>query len=109
MGNSLAVNPVGIAPAAIDRAGSGSAAAPQPLASSATPASAVASAPVSNPMLRVDPTLNLVVMEFYNTAGSMVQSIPSQQQLATYHALNATSATPPAAGSGAAAGQNNLA
>jgi hypothetical protein len=108
MGNSLAVNPVGIAPTALDRAGS--VAAPPPLASSATQANAAASAPVSNPMLRVDPTLNLVVMEFYNTAGSMVQSIPSQQQLATYHALDATGATtPPAAGTGAAAGQNNLA
>ena len=41
-------------------------------------------APPLNPSLHLDPALNLVVLQFFNAKGDVVQSIPSQKQLEAY-------------------------
>jgi hypothetical protein len=48
-------------------------------------------APLTNPTLRLDPALGLVVIEFHNdTTGSVTASIPSQRQLEAYQRWDAT-------------------
>jgi hypothetical protein len=49
--------------------------------SSGTAASA---APLLNPSLHLDPSLNIVVLEFFDSKGNVTQSIPSQRQLDAY-------------------------
>jgi hypothetical protein len=44
----------------------------------------VAATPLANPSLVLDPSLGLVVIEFRNNAGDVVNSIPSARQLAAY-------------------------
>ena len=41
-------------------------------------------APLTNPHLRIDPALNLVVMEIRGADGRMLDSIPSPHQLEAY-------------------------
>ncbi len=51
------------------------------------PSTASAPPPVqsfTNPSLRLDPGLGLVVIEFRNDSGTVTRSIPSQQQLEAY-------------------------
>jgi hypothetical protein len=38
----------------------------------------------TNPSLRLDPALGLVVIEFRNDSGTVTRSIPNQQQLEAY-------------------------
>ncbi len=40
--------------------------------------------PYTNPSLRLDPGLGLVVIEFRNDAGAVTRSIPSKQQIEAY-------------------------
>ncbi len=40
--------------------------------------------PLANPSLHLDLALNLVVLQFFNAAGEVTQSIPSQKQLEAY-------------------------
>jgi hypothetical protein len=57
-----------------------------PPAPAVTPVAATP-APVqsfTNPSLRLDAGLGLVVIEFHNDAGAVTRSIPSQQQLEAY-------------------------
>ena len=67
-------------------------------------ASATAPAPVrthTNPSLRLDPALGLVVIEFRNDAGSVTHSIPSQRQIDAYRTHEQTPpthGTPPTEG-----------
>ncbi len=39
-----------------------------------------------NPDFHLDPGLNIVVLQFFNTNGDLTQSIPSQKQLDAYRA-----------------------
>lgn len=41
-------------------------------------------AAAGNPSLRLDPGLGLVVIEFHNTAGAVIGTIPTEQQLQAY-------------------------
>ncbi len=47
----------------------------------ATPTAAV---PEPSPRMRLDPALGLVVLEFCDTQGRVVQTLPSARQLAAY-------------------------
>jgi hypothetical protein len=46
--------------------------------------SSAAGPPLVNPGLHLDPALNLVVLQFFDSQGDVVQSIPSQKQLQAY-------------------------
>jgi len=46
--------------------------------------SGAASPPLPNPRLTVDPGLNRVVLEFFNSSGVLTNTIPSQKQLEAY-------------------------
>jgi hypothetical protein len=51
----------------------------------ATPAAAPAAAvPEPSPRMRLDPALGLVVLEFRNDRGEVVQTLPDARQLAAY-------------------------
>jgi hypothetical protein len=54
---------------------------------------------ITNPTLRLDGTLGLVVIEFFNDRGDITTSIPTQQQLEAYQRWDATRFGPPPAGS----------
>lgn len=61
-----------------------------------------------NPSLRVDPSLNIVVLEFRDAAGEVRRSIPTERELATYRAAlrrgdQAAESAAPAAGAQQAA------
>ncbi len=58
-----------------------------------TTASASVSPLLPNPRLTVDAGLNRVVLEFFNSAGVLTNSIPSQKQLEAYR-LAASSGQP---------------
>lgn len=64
---------------------SGSVPQSQPQSRSATPR--------ANPSLVLDPTLGLVVIEFHNNAGAVVNSIPSARQLEAYRMNGVPSGT----------------
>ena len=50
------------------------------------PAGNLATAPlVSNPSMRLDPSLGLVVLEFRNAQGQLDHSLPTQRELDAYH------------------------
>ncbi|HTZ70724.1 MAG TPA: hypothetical protein VMB71_08765 [Acetobacteraceae bacterium] len=55
--------------------------------------------PPVNPGLHLDPALNLVVLQFFDSEGNVTQSIPSQRQLQAYRQGDAT---PPGATGNAA-------
>jgi len=57
----------------------------QTLAAPAAATPAARSAPYTNPALRLDPALGLVVIEFHDDSGRLSSSIPSQRQLQAYH------------------------
>jgi hypothetical protein len=78
-------NDLSIQPAASVSTGNFSVAQVRPTATAA-PAGQTAptSASSPNPTLALNAALGLVVIEFRNTAGAVVSSIPSQQQLAAY-------------------------
>lgn len=40
--------------------------------------------PYTNPALRLDPALGLVVIEFHDDAGELTRSIPNQRQIEAY-------------------------
>lgn len=48
----------------------------------------------TNPALRLDPALGLVVIEFRNNAGAVTRSIPSQQQIDAYRLHEQTPPSP---------------
>ncbi len=52
-----------------------------PVATTPPNASTLASA---NPGMHLDPALNLVVLQFFDSKGNVTQSIPSQKQLKAY-------------------------
>ena len=61
--------------------------------------------PFTNPDLRLDPALGLVVIEFHDDAGKLTNSIPSQRQIDAYRrdgqarpARSASGPAPPAQG-----------
>jgi len=91
MSANLTLDPVSTALAAVQA---------QSVVTSAKPVSA---APVSsgsalspalaNPRLTVDPSVNRVVLEFFNSSGAITNTIPSQKQLEAYR-LAAVAATP---------------
>ncbi len=69
-----------------------------------------------NPTLRLDATLGIVVIEFFNGSGAVTTSIPSQQQLRAYQEHSDRQAAPgagspstpsPSAAAAAAAGVAN--
>lgn len=64
---------------------SGSVPQSQPQSQSATP--------LANPSLVLDPTLGLVVIEFHNNSGAVVNSIPSARQLEAYRMNGVPSGT----------------
>jgi hypothetical protein len=47
-------------------------------------ASALSGPPPVNPGLHLDPALNIVVLQFYDSKGNVTQTIPSQKQLQAY-------------------------
>jgi hypothetical protein len=59
---------------------------------------APAAPPVTNPTLRLDAALGLVVIEFRNQGGTITTSIPSQRQLQEYQRWAATQLGPMPAG-----------
>jgi hypothetical protein len=54
---------------------------------------------MTNPTLRLDAALGLVVIEFRNDRGDITTSIPSKRQLQAYQRWNDTRFGPPPAGS----------
>jgi hypothetical protein len=46
--------------------------------------------PITNPSLRLDPALGIVVLEFHNDAGAVTTSVPSQRQLQAYQKWDVT-------------------
>ena len=59
--------------------------------------------PFTNPDLRLDPALGLVVIEFHDDSGKLTNSIPSQRQIDAYRQHGQTRSTPPASGQALAA------
>ena len=57
--------------------------APGPPAAPSTPSQAAPLQP--SPKLTIDPALSLVVLEFRDDSGAVVNTIPSARQLAAYH------------------------
>ena len=57
-----------------------------------------AKSPITNPTLRLDARLGLVVIEFRNDSGAITTSIPSQRQLAAYQRWETTRLGPAPAG-----------
>jgi hypothetical protein len=49
-----------------------------------TPSSAPSGSPNLNPGFRLDPALNLAVLQFFDEKGDVTQTIPSQKQLQAY-------------------------
>jgi hypothetical protein len=77
----------------VARAQSPTPAAPTPsAASTAAQPTSNASAPALNPGLHLDLALNLVVLQFFNAKGDVIQSIPSQKQLEAYQQDNTSNA-----------------
>jgi hypothetical protein len=60
----------------------------QPAAPAAAPAQdagqAKPSVPLVNPRMRIEPSLNLVVLEFRDAEGTLARSIPSPQEIDAY-------------------------
>jgi hypothetical protein len=54
--------------------------------------------PITNPTLRLDAALGLVVIEFRNQSGAVTTSIPSERQLRAYERWAATRLGPMPAG-----------
>jgi hypothetical protein len=54
---------------------------------------------ITNPTLRLDAALGLVVIEFRNNRGDITTSIPSKRQLEAYQRWDETHLGPPPAGS----------
>ena len=50
----------------------------------APPATRMAAVPEPSPRMRLDPALGLVVLEFRDHQGQVVQTLPSERQLAAY-------------------------
>lgn len=40
--------------------------------------------PLSNPSVRLDPQLNIVILEFYNADGEISRKLPTERQLRAY-------------------------
>jgi hypothetical protein len=59
-------------------------------AARAPPQPVAAPLPTPNPILRLDPALGMVVIEFHDTSGAVTTSIPSQRQLAAYQKWSVT-------------------
>ncbi len=57
--------------------------APPPRAA-ASPAAAPPAAWLENPDPQIDPGLNIVVLEFHDSAGRITRTIPSEQVIAAY-------------------------
>lgn len=75
----VSASPAATAPAAAGQAGVAAA----PKAAQLPPRRA--DAPIlSNPAMRLDPQLNLVVLEFYDGAGEIRAKIPSDRELRAY-------------------------
>jgi hypothetical protein len=55
-----------------------------------TPEVAVVTPPITNPTLRLDAALGLVVIEFRDNSGAITTSIPSQRQLEAYQRWETT-------------------
>jgi hypothetical protein len=86
MSNDITVQAIGSA-----QTGSEPVADARPTAALAPPqARAAPSTAYTNPSLRLDPALGLVVIEFRNAAGVVTTSVPSQQQLAAYQRWETT-------------------
>ena len=62
--------------------------------SPADPPAAAPVQPYTNPSLRLDPGLGLVVIEFRNDAGAVTRSIPNQQQIDAYRLHEQTPPSP---------------
>jgi hypothetical protein len=87
MTNDLSVQPVAVA-----RIGSDSGTDPPMATARESPPqveSAPAPSPITNPSLRLDPALGLVVIQFRNDAGA-VTSIPSERQIEAYQRWQTT-------------------
>lgn len=77
------ISPVSAPSPAPAPAAAGQAVAPVTAAAQATPRRP--DAPIlSNPSMRLDPQLNLVVLEFYDGAGEIRAKIPSDRELRAY-------------------------
>jgi len=64
---------------------------PEQRAPAAEPVQAAPAAPpITNPTLRLDAALGLVVIEFRNQSGGITTSIPSQRQLQAYQRWQTT-------------------
>jgi hypothetical protein len=59
---------------------------------------APAPSPITNPSLRLDPALGLVVIQFRNDAGAVTESIPSERQLQAYQRWQTTQFGPAPSG-----------
>jgi hypothetical protein len=86
MPSDITVQPVAAVRSASDLSDEvqASAIAPAPPQPVATPL------PTPNPILRLDPELGMVVIEFHDTSGAVTTSIPSQYQLAAYQKWTVT-------------------
>jgi hypothetical protein len=51
---------------------------------SAASASSGSGPPLVNPGLHLDPALNIVVLQFFDSKGDVTQTIPSQKQIQAY-------------------------
>ncbi len=53
-------------------------------AASAPPSPTKVPPPLSNPSMRLDPQLNIVVLEFYDANGEITRKLPTERQLRAY-------------------------
>jgi hypothetical protein len=78
----LTLEPVGTQ---IALAGTKSVGAPDPVAKSTAASASNSSLPnLPNPRLYIDPSLNRVVLEFFDSKGTLTHTIPSLKQLEAY-------------------------
>jgi hypothetical protein len=89
MSNNLVISATG--PPAIDRT-AGQKGIPDQQAPAVPAAPAAGS--LANPSMRLDSKLGLVVLEFHNDNGAVINSIPSAQQLQAYRSAQQTTDKP---------------
>ena len=79
MSNTVSIQPMRVPKTIGDTAALARGGGPAPPAPTAKPVQ-----PYTNPDLRLDPALGLVVIEFHDDSGKLTNSIPSQRQIDAY-------------------------
>lgn len=99
MSGEISVNTTAVSSPATDRSVANPPAAAIVPAITSSAATAGSSPAFPNPEIAIDPALGIAVLEFRDTAGTVVNSIPSQRQIDAYLQAQGTQnpTAPPAA------------